>query len=51
MVVGTDRGARVSTEEQARSHAEALATGIGITYDVVHSGGDRFMSEQQPRRL
>jgi hypothetical protein len=51
MVVGTDRGCQSFAEEQARSHAKALATGIGITYYVVHSGGDRLMSEQQPQRL
>ena len=36
------------TEEQARSYAEALALGMGITFYVVRSREGRFLPVQLP---
>jgi hypothetical protein len=36
------------TEEQARSHAETLATGMGITFYVVRSATGRVLPVQRP---
>jgi hypothetical protein len=36
------------TEEQARSHAETLAIGMGITFYVVRSQTGRVLPVQQP---
>ena len=36
------------TEEQARSHAEALALAMGITFYVVRSREGRILSVQIP---
>jgi hypothetical protein len=36
------------TEEQARSRAEALAMGMGITFYVVRSAEGQFMPVQVP---
>jgi hypothetical protein len=36
------------TEEQAGSHAEALATSMGITFYVVRSAEGEFMPAQLP---
>ena len=36
------------TEEQARSHAEALALGMGITFYVVRSREGRLLPVQLP---
>jgi hypothetical protein len=46
-VVATDRGtASVMTEEHARSQAETLAIGMGITFYVVRSAEREFMPVQ-----
>lgn len=36
------------TEEQARSHAAALAQGLGITFYVIRSREGRFLPVQLP---
>ena len=44
----TDRGGSTVTEEQARSHAEALALAMGITLYVVRNREGRLLSVQMP---
>jgi hypothetical protein len=39
---------RTSVDKQARSHAEALALGMGITFYVVRSREGRFLPVQLP---
>ena len=36
------------TEQQARSHAEALAIGVGITFYVVRNSEGDFLAVQTP---